>query len=233
MRALPFLQCDFLPKEELHQFEYSDKLMISSKLFETLGTTTGPLILKITNPRGGFVAGTLVNLHTNDDIIYMPSWMITTLNITNNLTVSVLERIMCNRICMRPHNADFFSIPDWNTKFSEAIKLYNTFTIGNRVPIIIDKIFMFVTIEILNDRKYSTYFLQTGVDIDLEILTPLETKKEIVDIPYLYRSGTPVPTPTVFYAFSGTSHVLGGNQTDSNLSCSEQRAAAALARLKN
>lgn len=229
MRALPYLQCDFLPKEELYKFEYSDRLMISDTLFKSLGVEQAPLLLSVTNPCGGFVAGTLFNLHTNESVVYMPSWMISILNITNNVQVRVIERVPCTRLMMRPHNSELFSIPDWNTKFSEAIQYYNTLTIGTKVPIVIGGVYMYVTIELINDKKYTTYFLDNGAEIDLEILTPLESKQERSSIPYLYKK--PGGTPTAIYAFSGRGHAVGGTARDPSLSKREQVENALLTRL--
>ena len=235
MRAAPFLHCKFIPMDEISIFECSDRILIPKSIFVSMGFGEGPILLNIANTVGTNVRGVLYNIHeANDDIIYMPTWMSILLSITDNLSMSSIKKFDCSRIIIRPQNAELLKIPDWNVKFSESIKYYNTLTQGYTIPVIIDDKFMYVTIDSLNDRKHETYFLTNGVEIGLEVLESQETKKARVEepiIPFLYFNPRK-KRKYIRYAFSGEPFILGTKPTDTNLSRPHLCKQAALDRIE-
>jgi hypothetical protein len=214
MRAIPFHHSDFLSREDIHIYECSDRIVIPTSVFTSMGFVEGPVLLHISNAVG-YVAGTLHNTHDrNNEVIYMPTWMVHRLKSTDNLSIASAPRHVCKTISLRPHNRDLLAIQGWHLKFAAAIRSYNTLTVDTPIPLVIDNKYMFMTICALNDNKYSTYYLVNGHEIDIEVLGPSDNPQAIQtdQTPYLYRD--PRNTTHISNPYGGTGHVLGGTPSD-------------------
>ncbi len=219
MRVIPFLHCPFLTIEDIRNCECSDRIILSKSMYEAQGLRDGPIILYLSNTIGNSVTGTLYNIHEQEhEDIYVPTWMFNQLNVCDQLTLAMVPREFCAKIIIRPHQSSLLHIPEWNTKLAKALKYYSTLTRKTRIPILIDGIFMYITIEGLNDNAKQTYFMENGREIDVEILKPLDmpestTVRDIVEptteIPYLHKrppKSDPYPS-----AFTGIGHRSGGS----------------------
>lgn len=217
MRAVPFHHCEFLSREDIHIYECSDRILIPKSVYVSMGFSEGPILLHISHKTGKSVSGTLHNIHDcgKDDILYIPTWMIHTLAITENLTIACAPRHVCNKISLRPHNSDLLIVSDWHLKFAASIRSYNTLTIGTCIPLVIGNKYMFMTINALNDSKHSTYYLVSGNEIDIEILESLEstlesTQETCKGLSYLYKDPGKHNETYIARPFIGASYVLGG-----------------------
>jgi hypothetical protein len=168
MRALPFLQCRTVPPEFLIQYECSDRLLVAKNIQESHNLHNIPCLLRIQNELDVYVVGTAYGFHEEDDIIYMPMWMIHILKTTHCLSIASVPTHACTTLSIRPHNSGLFEIDDWHTKLRNGLRLYSTLTKGNMIAMQIDGLVYF-TVEMLHPNIYDTVYLIGSGEMEVDI----------------------------------------------------------------
>jgi hypothetical protein len=179
--ALPFFQCKSIPYESLIQYECSDRLIIAKNIQDSQGLDHTPCILQITNSLDISVVGTVYNVHSENDIIYMPTWMMATLKTTQNCTIACVPVRACTSAVIKPYNTGLFEIKDWHIKLCNGLRLYSTLTQGNTITIDIDGAIYF-TVEMLHPETSKTIYVPASGHMEIDIRASFEaeytTKKQ-------------------------------------------------------
>ena len=213
MRVNPFTHAKFLPYKELEAFECSDRIIVGKTTFEMLKYSEEETVLiNITNRLGQTIAGTIFGYHLEEDILYVPTWMFYNLDVTDNIAISVIYKVPCSKITIRPHNNEFLSISDWNEQLGSGLKYYTSLTENTVVPIIIAGNIHKFSIEGMYPYKHKTCILQTNTVLELNVVKSLELVKQEVVLKYLYNK----TQNYMSVAFSCIGHKLGGNPITNN-----------------
>lgn len=207
MRVHPFTQAKFLPYKDLQVFEYSDRILLGTRAFETLQCKNGEVtLINLTNRIGQSVAGTVAGCHMEEDIIYVPTWMFYSLDITDNILISIIDKITCYKLTVRPHNNEFLSVSDWNEQLGNGLKQYTSITENTVLPIIIAGTVQKFTIVGMYPFKHKTCILQTTGMLELNVVKSLELVKQEVTLKYLYNASQ----NSMSKAFGCIGNKLGG-----------------------
>lgn len=243
MRVLPFLQCKSIPYESLVNYECSDRLLVAKNILVAHNLNHTPCILQLTNPLGLRVVGTVMNTHSDTDIIYMPSWMLNHLKTTQHITLACVPICACTKLVIKPYNKNLFEIKDWYVHLRNGLRLYSTLTHETTITINIDGLLYF-SVEMLYPQTATTIYVPASdaMEIDIqpsfeyqtslshkdiqpssELQTSLPRKiahpKTLADyrqIPYLFTIPLKIREQLRFDAihiFGGTGHRLGGTPT--------------------
>jgi hypothetical protein len=207
MRVHPYTHASFLKGYEISDFEYSDRLLLPKSLFEGFECKAGKTtLLSITNSIGQSVTGTVYGAHENQYIIYVPSWMYYSIDLTDNVVCSLLEQCICSKMTIRPHHDKFIETKDWTIQLGKALERYTSITEGSIIPLCIEGIVQKFTIVVLYPYKHKTCILQNGDVLDINILKSLELVKQEPTLKYLYKKEV-----SNILAFSCVGYKLGGN----------------------
>lgn len=178
MRALPILQCRTVPAEFIVQYECSDRLLVAKNIQASQNLQNTPCILRISNVLDAHVVGTVYGFHDDDDIIYMPMWMMNSLKVTNNVTISCVPINTCTKATIKPYNAGLFEIDDWHIKLRNGLRQYSTLTRGDLIPMNIDGIIYF-SVEMLYPRLFDTIYLIGSGEMEIDIRASFELENII------------------------------------------------------
>lgn len=173
--ALPFFQCKSIPYESLIQYECSDRLIIAKNIQDSQGLDHTPCILQITNSLDISVVGTVYNIHADNNIIYMPTWMMATLKTTQNCTIACVPVRACTSAAIKPYNTGLFEIKDWHIKLCNGLRLYSTLTQGNTITIDIDGAVYF-TVEMLHPETSKTIYVPASGHMEIDIRASFEAE---------------------------------------------------------
>ena len=230
MRIHPFTHAKFLPYKELMSFEHSDRILVGKHVFEMVqGEIKDRILISLTNSIGQSIAGTLYGYHMEENILYVPSWMFYSLDITNNISLSVIHKVPCNKITVRPHNNEFLSVRDWNEQLGAGVHNYTSITEGTVIPVLIAGTIQKFTIVGMYPFKHKTCILQADAVLELNIVKSLELVKQEVTLKYLYNKHQ----NSMSRAFECIGHTLGGTPAPSNITQRQLLLDAAKSRTEN
>lgn len=173
MRVLPFLQCSTVPPELLIQYECSDRLLVAKNIQGSHNLHRTPCLVRISNELGVYVVGTPYGFHDEDDIIYIPMWMMHILKTTHCLSIACVPIHVCTKLTIKPHNSGLFDIDDWDIKLRNGLRLYSTLTKGNMIAIHIDGLVYF-TVEMLYPQSHDTIYLIGSGEMEVDIRPSFE-----------------------------------------------------------
>jgi hypothetical protein len=214
MKVHPYTQASFLTGHEMFEFEYSDRLLLPTSLFEGFQCAAGKTtLLSISNSIGQSIAGTVYGAHEHQYIIYVPSWMYYSIDITDDILCSLIEQCACSKISIRPHHSEFIETKDWTIQLGKSLERYTSITEGSIIPLIIDGIVQKFTIVGLYPYNHKTCILQNGDTLDINILKSLEELKKEPTLKYLYKKED---TSSNILAFSCIGYKLGGESIHEN-----------------
>jgi len=180
-----------------------------------MGFVAGPNLLYLSNTIGKSVVGVIHDLHDEPDILYIPMWMIHTLQVLSNLSVATAPQRICTKIVLKPMNAGLTKIPEWESKFNKSLRNYNTLTTGTTIALQIDGLQLF-RVDMLYPIKYSTMYLRLQEEIELTIVSSVEEDVAEDYKPTLLRRGRPTKKQIQesayepIHAFYGKGQVVGG-----------------------
>jgi hypothetical protein len=214
MRVHPYTQAEFLTGHEMFEFEYSDRLLLPKSLFEGFDCAAGKItLLSISNSIGQTIAGTVYGAHIKQDIIYVPSWMYYSIDVTDNVLYSTIEQCVCSKLSIRPHHNNFIDVNDWTKELGKSLKRYISITEGSIISLIIHGVVQKFTIVGLYPYNHKTCILQNGDTIDINILKSLEDVKQEPILRYLYKKDD---KDSKVLAFSCIGYKLGGESIPEN-----------------
>ena len=173
MRVLPFIQCSTIPAEFLTQYECSDRLLVAKNIQGVYYLDNTPCLLRISNDMDTYVVGTVYGLHDDDDIIFMPMWMMCILKTTHHVSIARVPAHACTKLTIKPHNAGLFDIDDWHIKLRNGLRLYSTLTKGNMIAMHIDGLVYF-TVEMLCPEICDTIYLIGSGEMEVDIRPSFE-----------------------------------------------------------
>ena len=173
MRVLPFIQCSTVPAEHITQYECSDRLLVAKNIQASHDLYRTICLLRISNDLDTYVVGTVYGFHDEDDIIYMPMWMMHILKTTHHVTIATVAHHACTKLSIKPYNSGLFEIEDWALKLRNGLRLYSTLTKGNMIAIHIDGIVYF-TVEMLYPQSYNTIYLVGSGEMEVDIRPSFE-----------------------------------------------------------
>ena len=198
----------------MFEFEYSDRILLPKLLFEGFECAAGKTILvSISNSIGQSIAGTVYGAHEYQYIIFIPSWMYYSMDVTDNIVCSLIEECVCTKISIRPHHDTFIETNDWTIQLGKSLERYTSITEGSIIPLIIDGIVQKFTIVGLYPYNHKTCILQNGDTLDINILKSLEQLKKEPILKYLYKKED---TSSNVLAFSCIGYKLGGESIPEN-----------------
>jgi hypothetical protein len=240
IRLEPYFLCNHFPKEELKTYECSDRILLCRNFFTKVSFAPGAILLKLSNTLDESISGVVFNLHDDENIVYVPSWMYYTMSIVDNVIITQIAIQRCKKIMIQPHTSAIQTIADWETKLNRAFLGYNSLTVDTRIPLLIDDVMHFVSIKGLSPQKYTTVFVQNGGDVELEIAEPVVKQEEDSEerhIPFLFQRGwrrkkRQNHLMDQFHAFEGFGRVIGGNSGDPNETIAYKCATAAIHRME-
>jgi hypothetical protein len=241
IRLEPFFLCNHIPKEELRNYECSDRILLCRNFFNSVTFAPGAILLNFSNSADESIAGVVFSLHDDDNIVYVPAWMYYSLSIVDNISISQIGIQRCTKILIQPNTPALQTIPEWESLINKAFISYNSLTVDTRIPLLMGDTMHFVSIKGLSPKKYTTVFVQNGGDVELEIAPPLvkEPLEENDDpkIPFFFirgwrhkkRGKTLIEQ---FHAFEGVGRLVGGSGGDPNETVAHKCASAALQRIQ-
>ena len=213
MRVQPFSHAKFLSRTHLQAFENSDRILLHKQLFESLQCKEGHItLLNLSNCIGQTITGTIFGYHMDEHMIYVPSWMFYMMDVTDNISCSIIENVPCYKMTIRPHHKEFLNIPTWNDQLGTGLKNYTSVTENTIISLNIAGNIQKFTIVCLYPYKHKTCILQTGDMLSVNVLTSLETVRQEVPLKYLYNK----TQNSMSRAFSCIGHRLGGPQPSIN-----------------
>ena len=233
MRVLPFVQCKSIPYESLVHYECSDRLLVAKNILVAHSLNHTPCILQLTNPLGLRVVGTVMNTHSDTDIIYMPLWMLNHLKTTQHITLACVPIHACTKLVIKPYNKNLFEIKDWYVHLRNGLRLYSTLTRETTITINIDGLLYF-SVEMLYPQTATTIYVPASGSMEIDIqpsfelqtsipvtatATATSTPKTLADyqkIPYLSVIPLKIREQLRYDAihiFGGTAHRIGGTPT--------------------
>ena len=218
MHVLPFIQCRTIPAEFIIQYECSDRLLVAKNIQASYALYSTPCLLRITNNIDTYVVGTIYGFHEEDDILYMPMWMMNILKTTQRVTIACIPTQACTKLSIKPYNSGLFEISEWDVKLRNGLRLYSSLTKGNMIPINIDGLVYF-TVEMLYPQSYDTVYLIGSGEMEVDIRPSVElehaVRKQILvspiktdysQVPYLVS----IPHTLRKHALYDTLNVFGG-----------------------
>ena len=173
MHVLPFLQCKTVPAEFIIQYECSDRLLVAKNIQGLHDLHRLPCLLRVSNDMDVYVVGTIYGFHDDDDVIYMPMWMMNLLKTTQRVSISCVPTHACTKLSIKPHNAGLFDIDDWHIKLRNGLRLYSTLTKGNTIPLNIDGLVYF-TVRMLYPQSHDTIYLIGSGEMEVDICPSFE-----------------------------------------------------------
>jgi hypothetical protein len=176
------------------------------------------MLLHISNQLGKSVVGMVHSFHKEEDVLYLPSWMIYTLQNTVNLSIASVIQRACTKIILKPMNTGLFNVPDWCYKLNSSLRNYNTLTKGDTVALYIDGVQLF-RVEMLYPPQYTTVYLRLQDAIELSIVSSAEEDAKKTYTPtVIKRTVRKDPDYAPIHAFVGTGQRVGGPSYDVTLS---------------
>lgn len=234
MRVCPFYECVSISKKDLQVYECSDRILLCRAFFQRASFPLGPLLLRISNALQQSVVGTVNDLHDDEDIVYAPQWMIHSLQLLSNVTLSVVPQRPCTTIVLKPFHAGAFLEAQWPAVLSSALRNYNTLTKGAILPLDISGI-EFVKVEALVPIEYNTVFMRMQETVEISVRVSVEEEKKSEYTPRLVvrgkrRNNFDEPESNPIVCFVGKGYTLNGSAYDASLTPSQLAYQAALAR---
>ena len=220
MRAKSFAECSEIPPEQMSTYECSDRILACKAQFNRMGFSeeTKSMLLHISNTIGKSVIGMVHSFHNDEDVLYLPSWMIHTLQVTSHLSIASVIQRAATKIILKPMNSGLYELADWCYKLNSSLRNYNTLTKGDVIALHIDGI-QFFRVEMLYPIQYMTVYLRLQDTIELSIVSSVEedAKKEYSPT-VIKRTVKKDPDYAPIHAFVGTGQRLGGASYDVSLS---------------
>lgn len=241
IRLEPFFLCNHVPKEELKTYECSDRILLCRNFFTKVSFPPGAILLKLSNSIDESISGVVFNLHDDENVVYVPNWMYYSMQIVDNINVSQISIQRCTKILIQPNTSALQTLVGWEEKLNKAFLSYNSLTVDNRIPLLIDDTMHFVSVKGLSPKKYTTVFVQNGGDVELEVVDSLvkEPLEENDDpkVPFFFIRGwrhkkRKQTLLEQFHAFEGFGRMVGGSHGDLNETTTHKCASAALRRIE-
>lgn len=234
MKVCPFYECASISKEQLQEYECSDRILLCRAFFNRASFPLGPLLLRISNALQHSVVGAVKDLHDVEDVVYAPQWMIHALQLLSNVTLSTVPQRPCTSIVLRPFHEGAFSEAEWPAVLSAALRNYNTLSKGAILPLDISGI-EFVKVDALVPLEYNTVFLRMQESVQITVRTSVEKEKNEEYTPRLIvrgkrRNNFDQPESNPIVCFVGQGYTVGGSAYDASLSPQQLAYQAALAR---
>jgi hypothetical protein len=221
MKALPVFLCPHVKREDLADYECSDRLVIGRKALVPYYRSGAPIYLTFRNRLARTVSGTVFQQIDEDNIVYMPTWMYQHLQITTDLLFFNTPTKQCTSITVRPQTSDLFRPENYIQKLGNALQKYNTLSKDTKICLQLDDP-TFVWIDAIAPAYCTTVELLNDTSIDIVLMESLEVEErkryesateaaadeESREIPFLAKAGRHAKQ-TYRYAFRGAGHVLG------------------------
>ena len=218
MYVEPFTIHSALERSDLLQYECSDRILLPQSFATEMMVCLNDLLV-LTNSKHQCVYGTFYGTHTDDPtVIYIPSWMVYSLDILHSITVAHLPKTRCSALQLQPHSAAFRNHPNFYKLLNTALFNYRSITQKQRIPLLVENKIEYLTIEGIYPEDISTCFVYNCGKVDIQIVEPLENEKPVPS--YLFnprQSKTPI-------VFIGPSRMLGGGMVPTRIP--PQKAAA-------
>jgi len=164
-------------------FECSDRILLpksQSHVAECPNT-----ILSLSNSLNEDITGTVYDIHDiNSDTIYVPSWMFTSLTVSDNITITYVKPIKCTHIQLRLHRTDFFKREGASRLLNCALTHYKTLTQKTKILIDMDPP-EYMSVELMAPERHKTFFVYNCGDIQLSLLPPRKYIEEEPECPFL------------------------------------------------
>jgi hypothetical protein len=236
MRVAPLYFIPEFTDSEIEQHECSDRIWLSRREFEAwvtsseVGTTT---ILRLSNGIDNSLGSVFGMHHSEDDLVYVPSWMYEILHsdygeVEDEVTAIRTEPSLCTGLLLQPHTSDHISAPDPQELLRLAFEMYTCLSPGQTIPLWIGHHFM-VTIVALRPRDEPVCI--RNCEVVLELMPPLDMPIPVPPVapPAAPEPESPVVPPPV--AFTGAGRAVGGASIGTK-SRREAMAEAALRRIR-
>ena len=210
MRVQPFTSFTSIKSEELLDYECSDRIVLPRSFKDGLEYEIDDLLLLI-NHRKQTIHGTVFQIHDVDDTtLYIPTWMFAKFDIIENIIISQAPKKTCRAIQIKPHSSAFVKNNNCVFLINRAIIKYGSLTQFTRIPLHIDGMVQYVSIDLLFPEQNKTCFVHNCGAVQLQIIDSYETeaepsvyflntKEKNVRIPftgrgYMLKDGSTVPT---------------------------------------
>jgi len=229
MKVLPL--CYHAGKECTLEDEASDKIYVSESLFEELHNPemdAGVLLVLELRNESGRVSCTPSGVHYDaKDILYVPQWMWSELQGSDESITCTLTRIhpsTAQMIALEPHTSDLVLCEDPVTELRDAFEQYTCIEHGKTYPLFINGKLLTVTIPVVKPDCSEPLCIRT-VELVVDMLPARDAPLPIppVAAPPIAMGGagggavsTGLPVqrkfqyPPNFSPFSGKGNTLGG-----------------------
>ena len=210
MKVCPFMICPHIPAASRMEYECSDRILVAANLFNEhkMGLWQSRLI-HIINSNNESIAGFIFNVHSEYDIIYVPSWMYRVLSIVTDVKVGELKSIECERIIVEPLTCEFVNTENWKEQLSEQMSNFATLLPNSQVYIPFNgSMYAIRIVELFPKSDCVAYKIRKNAECNVFITTPTITPEEdLPDIPFLIF---PRRKKRTIMPFTGRGYVLGG-----------------------
>lgn len=193
MRVLPLLFCEFLTEEEIHEYECSDRIWVPKRMFERWVMLSEPgvaMLARLENRAGQYSVGSVQDMHyENDDVVYVPQWMIARLDGDDAVTVDHFEPNLCTGLTIQPHTSDHVQADDAQIYLRDAFERYSCLIPGQTMclwvgPSHLNSEFHRMHVDIMNLMPVGDEPLCIrNCEIELNLMPPLDLPVPVVPIP--------------------------------------------------
>jgi uncharacterized protein YqkB len=169
-----------LSEEQAFIQECSDGIYVSSDRFRTFMDSNDSDCVILTIKRGGkSITSHIVGTHSDtNETVYAPLWICELLGATGGEVVE-LQRVYPlagNTITIKPHTSHYTLLDDPATELRNAFERYSCINSGIDIPLLVNG--EVLTVSII-DNEYGEPVCIRGIELSLEIATPLDKEAEI------------------------------------------------------
>jgi hypothetical protein len=168
-----------LTDEDIQKHNCSDRIWLSSRLFEDYMRSADPgiaVILLIENAVGATSYGAIYGIHTEsacENTVFIPEWMFNLLSENEEITLTQVSPSMCTSMTVQPYTSDHISAADPQQLLSEGFEYYTCITKGEERPIWLgDHSFMVNIVDVAPAPNVTVCI--RNCEIRLDLLPPLD-----------------------------------------------------------
>lgn len=169
-----------LSEEQAFIQECGDGIYVSSDRFRTFMDSDDSECVILLIKRGDKSITThIVGTHSDtNEVVYAPLWICEFLGITGGEVVE-LQRVfplVGNTITIKPHTSNYTLLEDPATELRNAFERYSCINSGIDIPLLVNG--EVLTVSVI-DNEYGEPVSIRGVELSLEIATPLDKEAEV------------------------------------------------------
>lgn len=211
MNVIPFMTCPHIPNEQRMEYECSDRILVAENLFDTHRMGLWPSrCIHIKNKNEESIAGYIYNVHPDNNILYIPTWMYRLLSCYKDVEVAEVRCIECDSIDFEPISDELLKTDNFKEQLIETVSNYTLLIPNSQITILFNNaIYPIRIVKMTPMSDCVAYKLKKSGICNVTFNTPtVQTIDDTTpDIPFLLYPKKPKRR---VLPFTGRGYVLGG-----------------------